>query len=302
MLREKILRKIYFTTLIVFVLFVTSTFTINRNISNIKTEYETKLTSIYLLDNNNYLLKVNISIKDNLMDNIPIVINNLKEGNKHYSGLRGIIPHNTKINSFSLIDGIINVDFSKEFLNINSDLLEKEIESIVYSLIDFNEIKGVKILVNKKPLKDLIKSDIIVDDILNENFGINKEYSINSINNIQKVVLYYYEEKDNNKYYVPVTKYINSKDDKIKIIIDNLKSNYLVKTNLMSYINEKIAIKSYENLNNTVTISFDNVMDLSLTEPMEEVIYTISSSIMDSNIATKVIFMQNDRILAIKQK
>ena len=301
MLRKKILRKIYFTTLIVFVLFVTSTFTINKDTSNIKVEYQTKLSSIYLLDDNNYLLKVNISVKDNLMDNIPIVINSLKEGNRHYSGLRGIIPHNTEINSISLKEGILNIDFSKELLNINSNLEEKEIESIVYSILNFTEIKGVRISVNKKPLKELLKSNIEVGDIISKDFGINKEYTITNLNNIQKVVLYYYEEKNSNKYYVPVTKYLNSKDDKIKIIIDNLKSNYLVKTNLMSYLNEKIAIQSYEKTNNTVTISFASILNFN-TEPLEEIIYTIANSILDSNAATKVIFMQEDQILTIKQK
>ena len=302
MLREKILRKIYFTTLIVFILFVTSSFTINKNISNIEVLYQTNLTSIYLLDTNNYLLKVNISVKDNLMDNIPIVINSLKDGNNHYSGLRGVIPHNTVINDLKLEENILNIDFSKEFLNINPELEEKEIESIVFSLLNFKEVDGIRITIDKKPLKELLKSNITVDDVLNKDFGINKEYTITSMNNIKKVVLYYYEEKDNNKYYVPVTKYLNSKDDKIKIIIDNLKSNYLVKTNLMSYLNEKIAIESYENLNDTVTISFKNINDLSFDEPLEEVIYTISTSILDSNIATKVIFMQNDKIITIKQK
>jgi len=300
MLRGKILRKIYFTTLIVFILFIASSFTIDKNISNIKLEYQTMVSSIYLLDDNNYLLKVNISVKDDLMDNIPIVINSLKDGNKHYSGLRGIIPHDTKINNVSLKNGILDIDFSKELLNINNDLIEKEIESIVYSLLDFNEVSGVRILVNKRPLKELL--NIEIDDVLNKDFGINKEYTITSMNDIRKVVLYFYEEKDNNKYYVPVTKYLNSKDDKIKIIIDNLKSNYLVKTNLMSYLNEKIAIESYESLNDTVTISFKNINDLSFDEPLEEVIYTLSSSIIDSNIATKVIFMQKGEIITIKQK
>lgn len=302
MLREKILRKIYFTTLIVFVLFLTSTFSVHKNTSNIEVLYQTNLSSIYLLDNNNYLLKVNISVKDDLMDNIPIVINNLKQGSKHYSGLKGLIPHNTKINNFTLKDGILDIDFSKELLDINQELEEKEIESIVFSLLDFKEINGVRIFVNQKPLKELLKSNITVDDVLNKNFGINKEYSINRMDDIKKVVLYYYEEKDDNKYYVPITKYLNSKDDKIKIIIDNLKSNYLVKTNLMSYLNDKIAIESYESLNNTVTISFKSINDLELEEPLEEVIYTLSNSIIDSNIATRVIFMQDDNIITIKQK
>ena len=302
MLRTKILRKIYFTTLIIFVLFLTSSFTINKNISNIKVEYQTKLSSIYLLDDNNYLLKVNISVKDNLMDNIPIIINSLKEGNKHYSGLRGIIPHNTKINDITLNNGILDLDFSDDFLNINSDLAEKEIESVVYSLLDFKEIKGIRIFINKKPLKELIMSNIKINDILDKDFGINKEYNITNMSDIKKVVLYFYEEKNNNKYYVPVTKFLNSKDDKIKIIIDNLKSNYLVKTNLMSYLNEKIAIESYQELNDTVTISFASVFDFTDKEPLEEVVYTLSNSIIESNIATKVIFMQDNQIITIKQK
>ena len=102
MLRQKILRKIYFTTLIVFILFVISSFTINKNISNIKVEYQANLSSIYLLDDNDYLLEVNIVVKDNIMDSIPVVINNLKAGNKHYSGLRGILPNNTEINELIL--------------------------------------------------------------------------------------------------------------------------------------------------------------------------------------------------------
>ncbi len=302
MLREKILRKIYFTTLIVFVLFVTSSFTINKNISNIKVEYQTKLSSIYLLDDNNYLLKVNISVKDDVMENIPIIINSLKQGNKHYSGLNGIIPHNTEINSIVINDGILDIDFSSELLALNENLWEKEIESIVFSLLNLDEVNGLRITVNKRALKELVKDKIQIDDVLDKKIGINKDYTITSMDNIQKVVLYYYEEKNNNRYYVPVTKYVNSHDDKIKIIIDNLKSNYLVKTNLMSYLNEKISIQNYELLNDTVTVSFSSIIDFSYDEPMEEVIYTIASSIIDSDIATKVIFMQDDHIITIKQK
>ena len=293
MLREKILRKIYFTCLIVFVLFILSSFTINKSIPNIKVEYQRKTSSIYLMDDNNYLLKVNISVKDELNDNIPIVINSLKQGYNHYSGLKGIIPVDTKINNFKLDNGILYLDFNKEFLNINDNLLEKEIESIVYSMLDFKEITGVKITIDNNIIEKY-------DNILTKDLGINKEYSINSINDIEKVVLYYYEIKDNNKYYVPVTKYLNSREDKIKIIIDNLKNSYLVKTNLMSYLNDKVKIENYEYENDLVTISFAAIMDLDTNNSLEEVIYTLSRSIIESNIAKKVIFMQNDHIISIK--
>lgn len=296
MLREKILHKIYITTLIVFVLFIISSFTVNKTIPSIKTEYQTKLSKIYLLDDDNYLLEVSISVKDNIKDNIPIVFNNLKD-TKHYSGLKGLIPINTKINNYEIKDKILNIDFSDNLLNVNDELKDKIIESIVYSYLNFKEIDKVRITINNKELNEINNN---YSSVLTRDIGINKEYSINSIKDIKKVVLYYYEEKDGNKYYVPVTKYLNSKDDKIKIIIDNLKTNYLVKTNLMSYLNDKVRIDKYEKTNNIVTISFASILDFNDNDILEEVIYTLSNSIIDSNEAIKVIFTYNDQILNIK--
>ena len=297
MLREKVIRKIYITSLIIFVLFIISSFAINRNVSDISFEYQNKMSSIYLLDDNNYLLKVNISVKNNIIDNIPIIINNLKDNNKHYTGLKGLIPANTKINSYKIDGKILTIDFDENLLAVNDDIKEKIIESIVYSFISFNEIDGIKITVNNKSINGLFN---IESEILNKDIGINKEYDITRINDIKRVVLYYYEEKNNNKYFVPVTKYVNSTDDKIKIIIDNLKTNYLVKTNLMSYLTDKVRILKYEKANNIVTISFANLLDFNHDKIEEEVIYTLANSIIDSNIATKVIFMQNDIIISIK--
>lgn len=302
MLRKKILKKIYFTTLIVFILFVISSFTINKNISNIKIEYQNKLETIYLLDDNNYLLEVKVMVSDNLMDSIPIIINSLKEDNKHYSGLKGLIPSNTKINNIDITDGIITIDFNEALLNVNENLEEKLIESIVYSLLNIKDIKGVIIKINGKNLNYLPKSKIKLDDILTKKFGINKEYNITSMNDIERVVLYYYEERDSVNYYVPVTKYVNSSDDKIKIIIDNLKNSYLSKTNLMSYLNEKIKIDNYERKKDIVTLNFSNIIDFANEEIEEEVIYAIANSIFDSTDAVKVIFLSNDNILSVKSK
>ena len=56
----------------------------------------------------------------------------------------------------------------------------------------------------------------------------------------------------------------------------------------------------YEKTNDIVTISFASVLNFDSNAIKEEVIYTLSNSIIDSNIATKVIFMQNGGIIAIK--
>ena len=68
----------------------------------------------------------------------------------------------------------------------------------------------------------------------------------------------------------------------------------------MSYLNDKVNITKYEKINDIVTISFASVLDFDSEPISEEVIYTLSNSIIESNEATKVIFMQNDRIIYIK--
>jgi len=302
MLRQKILKKIYYTTFIVFLLFTITSFTLNDDLPNTKVEYQTNLSNIYLLNNENYLVQVGILVEDDIIKSIPIILDNLKNNSKHYNGLKGLIPNETKINNISLDNNILSLDFNEELLNVNSDMEEKIIESLIYSFLDFKEIKGLKISINNTPLDKLPKSNIKLDDILTKTFGINKEYSINSFNDVKKVTLYYYQEIDNNKYYVPVTKYVNNTDDKIKIIIDNLKNSYLYNTNLMSYLNDKVKIENYEYTSNMVTLSFASILDFSDSILEEEVIYTLSNSILTSCDVNQVIFMANDKIFAIKSK
>lgn len=300
MLREKILRKICYTTLIFFILLVVSTFTNQEIIPNTKTEYKNDLVNIYLLDKNNYLTEVMVLVSDkNDYKVVFEIVDNLKNNNKYYDSLRGVIPNNTKINKLELIDDILYIDFNEELLNVNLLQEEKVIESLVYSIMSIKNIKGIKISINGEELKVLPKSNIILNDVLTKDIGINKEYNLTSTSDILKVVLYYYQEIDNNKYYVPVTKYVNQKDDKIKVIIDNLKNSYLYHTNLMSYLNDRVEVLEYEEVNNIVSLSFNNLITLNPEEAREEVIYTVGNSIFSSTEASKIIFMENDKIIKI---
>lgn len=303
MLRKKIIRKICYTTFIFFILLVISTFSNKEIIPNTKTEYKNDLLNIYLLNDNNYLTEVMILVSDK--DNYNTVfeiVDNLKNNNKYYESLKGLIPNNTEINKLELIDDILYIDFNEELLNVSDDLEEKVIESLVYSIMSIKNIKGIKISINGKNLEVLPKSNIILDDILTKKIGINKQYDITCTSDILKVVLYYYQEIDNNKYYVPVTKYVNQKDDKIKVIIDNLKNGYLYKTNLMSYLNDRIEVLEYEEVNNIVSLSFNNLITLDPESAREEVIYTIANSIFLSTEAEKVIFMEDDYIIKIMMR
>ena len=98
---------------------------------------------------------------------------------------------------------------------------------------------------------------------------------LKSFNDISKIVIYYVDIENNDNYYVPITKYINDDRDKIKIIIDELSSNYVYESNLISLLDKNIKLLDYEIKNDIMTLDFNNSIFLNDEKVVEEVIYSV---------------------------
>lgn len=301
MLRKKALKRISLTTLVLFIMLVTFSFDMlnqdkNTNLDEVEYVSNLNTTHIYLLNKDNYLVKVDILINPEEVPKQALeILKNLYTSNKKYNNLKGLIPSNTKINKIDYVNNTLIIDFSSDLLKVNKDLEEKVIESIVYSLLEIKGVNNIQIKIDGKIVNKLEKSNITLPDILDNSLGINKTFAINSLKDIQSVVLYYVFNNDNSDYYVPVTKYINSREDKVKIIIDSLKGSFTSSTNLKSYLNYK-DIKDYSLDNDILTITFNSLND----ENLESVTYTLSCSVFDSTDIKKVIFEVKDKIIAVR--
>ena len=301
MLRKKALKRIGLTTLVLFIMLVTFSFDMlsqdkNTNLDEVEYVSNLNTTHIYLLNKDNYLVKVDILINpEDVSKQALEILKNLYTNNKKYNNLKGLIPSNTKINKIDFVNNTLIIDFSSDLLKVNKDLEEKVIESIVYSLLEIKGVNNIQIKIDGKIVNKLEKSNITLPDILDNSLGINKTFAINSLKDIQSVVLYYVFNNDNSDYYVPVTKYINSREDKVKIIIDSLKGSFTSSTNLKSYLNYK-DIKDYSLDNDILTITFNSLND----ENLESVTYTLACSVFDSTDIKKVIFEVKDKIIAVR--
>ncbi len=74
----------------------------------------------------------------------------LIEGPKNES-LEKLIPQGTKLNNVNIQKGIVSIDFSEEFTNVENLGAEEEskiIYSIVNTLTELTEVSGIKILIN----------------------------------------------------------------------------------------------------------------------------------------------------------
>jgi germination protein M len=261
-------------------------------------------SEIYLLDANNYIGRATVILNskkavDKVREILEIMTVDGKRESVVPNGFRAIIPSDTKIVSIELADGVAKISFSKDLLDVSKEMEEKIIEAITYSLTSVSEVKGVIIYMDGKVLTTLPQTGKRLPALLKRDFGVNKTYDINSIDNINSVTIYYLNKHDGNYYYVPVTKYSNDSRDKIKIIIDELTSGPLYETNLMSFLNTNAKLLNYELTEDSLTLNFNSYIldDIKNKKILEEVIYSIALSVGDNYGVKEVIFkVENEEI------
>ena len=312
MIRKKALRKIFITTMSLFIIMTIYLIPLTEKTleTNLEFEYITDLanSSIYLLDENNYLVKTKVLLDEELLeDNIKNIISNLtvSSNSKFPDKLNAIIPKNTKLNNITIEDDIVTLDFSKELLNINEELSTKLIESIVYSITELESITKVNIMVESTPLETYPNSNKKIIMPLTRDIGINNEYTYNTLDNITKVVIYYGEDINNNIYYVPVTKYLNNNDnkDKIDIIVEELTTSYIYEDNLRSILNENVELIDKEIIDEDLLIlNFNSALFDNNSTIKEEVLYTLSYSVFSNYDVNTISFkVDNKDIETVKR-
>lgn len=314
MLKRMSIKKIMVSTCAIIVLLIIYILPDNSReikLKNDKIEYISNdiVGTIYLVDSNNYVARTSIptckcegvDIAKDLLEGLII------DGNKSDiipNGFRSILPSGTSILNVELNDKTLTINFSKELLEVSPNEERKMIESIVYTLTSIKEIDKVKIQVDSSPLTKLPNSKELLPEVLDKSYGINKTYDLVTTNNIISYTTYYVNKYNNNEYYVPVTKYINNKDnDIIKIIIKELSSSPIYETNLMSYLNAGAVLEDYELLDDNLKLNFNELLlnDINKKNLLEEVIYTISLS-MDNyynNLETVSFYINDEEVYTV---
>ena len=306
MLRTKAIRKIFLTTLTVFILLTVFTITNYNNDNVLRTNLEIediaglKTNVIYLLNDEGLLVQDRVLLDgSSVEEKIEKLLINLIEGStcSFADGLSKVIPKGTIIKNVMVGNKYVTIDFSKELLNVSEDKEKSMITAIVYSVMDLDDFLGVSILVEGKSLEEYPNSKEKINKILDKSIGINKNYDITSFNNINKVVIYYLENINDNLYYVPVTKYVNDDREKVNIIVEELASSYIYESNLMSFLNSNVSLIEYEEKDNIMSLNFNDYLFDGNDKVLEEVLYSIAYSVFDNYDVSMVSFEVNGEIV-----
>lgn len=261
---------------------------------------------VYLLDEDNYVSRVisyyeESDIEALIREKIKILINGDKSLGKFYS----LIPKNTILKDVKVEKDSVYLNFNKEFLGVNKYLEESMIEAIVFSLTEINGINNVYINVDSEKLTKLPNSGREIPYPLTRSFGINKKYDLNSLNELDKTIVYFVKTCDEVEYYVPVTKISNTSGSKIDIIIEELKSTVNAQENLNSYVSSNIELVDSEITDEKVNLIFNDFIfsDASSKVILEEVKYVVSQSIFENINVKEVIFStkEHNNIVSVKK-
>lgn len=275
MLKRKAFNKIFITTIVFFLVF--SLYTLKG--IKIKTEQKNtnkkEISSIYTLNDDNYLSKTTVYVNKQLpleskiKEKLEIMI---KENNKNTllpSYFNPILPKNTKIEKVEVEDSLVKLYFSKELMDISEKQAENMIEAITYSITDEN-ILGIEIYVDESMLKYVPHTKKEMPTILTKEFGINKVYEISNMDNIEKIEMIYYSESNGKYYETPVTKYINCNKEKLEIILDDLETitngaNILTLMDNVEILDYKISKKDITiNLNKDISKKEEEILTKSI--------------------------------------
>lgn len=91
-----------------------------------------------------------INVKELMNNPYQYLINLLIEGPKNNELIK-LIPDGTKLNNIEIKDNIVYIDFSEELIKDQTLGEEQElliINSILKTLLELNEVNGIKILIN----------------------------------------------------------------------------------------------------------------------------------------------------------
>lgn len=302
MIMSKAIRKIFITTVTMFIILTVFSIPMVQNIETLPVNLEFEevssisTNSIYLMNKNGYLVKANILLDEEKKENNVLkILNNLirSDESKFSNGLVGTIPEGVKVNAVFCGSELVTIDFSSEFLKVDVSLERKMLQSIVYSILDIEGVNGVSILVDGANYKSSVNTGEEYPLVFDKSIGINDSYDLKSRNDISRVVVYYLENIDDSLYYVPVTKYVNDDRDKIKIIVEELTTSYIYEENLMSFLNSKTKLIDYHEENDVMFLNFNEYLFDSNDKVLEEVIYSIGYSVFDSYDVSMVMFEVN---------
>jgi germination protein M len=242
---------------------------------------ETIKTELYLVDKNGYVVPQSLDLPktDSVATQaLEYLVQNGPVTDMLPNGFRAVIPADTQV-SVNVKDKVATVDFSGEFKNYEAEDEMKILQSVTWTLTQFDTIEKVKLQMNGHPLEEMPVNGTPIGEDLTRADGINLDTTdVADITNTKPVTVYYIGGEKDSYYFVPVTKRVsNNIENNIDAAVSELVKGPSVASNLLNEFLPEVALLDEPKVENgKVTLNFNESIYSSFEEK------EISQNVLDS--------------------
>ncbi|SDK41685.1 GerMN domain-containing protein [Sediminibacillus albus] len=200
-------------------------------------------------------------------------------------GFEAVLPAGTAINSLNLKDGVLTVDVSKEFADYRPEDEQKILQSMTYTLTQFDNVERVKLWINGEEKKEMPVSGTPIGEGVSRANGINI-YNGDNIDLMESeaVTLYYPAQQGEQLYHVPVTQHVEKQSaEDFASIVQALVEGPANDLNLLNVFNSGTSLTADPTIDDGVlTLDFnenilENAENASIAdEVMETLVLTLT--------------------------
>lgn len=254
-------------------------------------EVEEKVTSqLFLIDKNGFVVPYSMNLpktKSVAKQALEYLVEGGPVSNILPNGFRAVLPQDTQVLGVDIKDGVAIADFSKEFNNYKEEDETRILQSITWTLTQFDSVDKVKIWVNGHEQKEMPVGGTPIQDGVSRDSGINHDsIDVVDITNTHPLTVYYMAETEGQQYFVPVTKRVsNTETDPIVSAVEELVEGPAISTGLISDFQSSVELVSapkYEDgkvtldFNESIYGSFDEEQKIVSSQVLQSLVLTLT--------------------------
>ncbi len=205
-------------------------------------------------------------------------------------GFTPILPKGTQVKALNIQDGVATIDFSKELLNYKQGEEEDLLSAVTWTLTGFSTINKVNIWVDGKPLAVMPKEKTPAQGLTRSD-GINLEVAKGTdITRSMPVTLYFMGQlPDNQTYYVPVTRMVNTTDNVGETVINELVKGPQLQSGLSATLDTTLKVNKVQVKGDLAVADFgEQLLQYEKNVASEDALQTIVLSLTENTSAEKV--------------
>lgn len=178
------------------------------------------------------------------------------------NGFQAVLPAGTEIYGVNIKDGVAVADFSEQFKEYRPEDELKILQSITWTLTQFDSVETVKIRINGYEQEVMPVNGTPIGSGFSRANGINLETTnVVDLSNSKSVTLYFLAQNGNQVYYVPVTRRVKTNDDQLTAVVSQLLAGpSSFSTLLTDFRNGVELLEPPRYANGVVTVNFNEAV------------------------------------------